>query len=104
MADAERLTLGSFSPHVGDTFQCQLESGEALSFELIEAEGRGGDEAGQPERFSLVFLDPAASSESYLPQAIYALRHEKMGSVQIFIVPIGPDPQRYGMRYEAVFA
>ena len=39
--------------------------------------------------------------QSYLPQAIYRLEHERMGTMDIFLVPIGPDEK--GMRYEAVF-
>jgi hypothetical protein len=36
-----------------------------------------------------------------LPQAIYQLEHDRMGTMDIFLVPIGPDGQ--GMGYEAVF-
>ena len=43
-----------------------------------------------------------------MPQAIYRLRNERFGTLDFFIVPIGPaDPAAPGqpaaMRYEVVF-
>ena len=74
--------------------------------ELVEAERAKGqqDESSGRERFALVFHDRAASTEAYLLQAMYTLEHDALGTLQLFIVPIGPDPDRQGMRYEAVFA
>ena len=103
MAERTQFTLAMFSPHVGDAFRCQGQSGEDCQLQLVEATGRDGPEGAEPEQFSLVFFDPDASVDSYLPQAIYPLEHQTLGSLSIFIVPIGPDPQRNGMRYEAVF-
>jgi hypothetical protein len=48
--------------------------------------------------FSLVF---AAKSGAVLPQAVYPLAHPALGTLEIFLVPIGPVPG--GMGYEAVF-
>jgi hypothetical protein len=36
-----------------------------------------------------------------VPQGIYKLENEKLGALEIFLVPIGPDEK--GMRYEAIF-
>ena len=105
MTDTVQYSLAMFSPHVGSKFQCQPELGKACRLELVEATSRGGDpNASGKECFSLVFHDPEASADSYLPQAMYALEHDALGTLHIFIVPIGPDPDRQGMRYEAVFA
>jgi hypothetical protein len=40
-----------------------------------------------------------------MPQAIYPLEHQALGRMEIFLVPIGPDPRgkRKGMQYEAAF-
>jgi len=51
-----------------------------------------------------VFHDPAGSASSFLPQAIYTFEHDQLGTLQIFIVPIGPAADGQGMRYEAIFA
>ena len=56
--------------------------------------------------FSVLFHGPL---EPVIPQGIYRLEHEKLGTLEFFIVPVGPtgtvgsaaaDP---AMRYEAVF-
>jgi len=52
----------------------------------------------QIEYFSLFFRGPLAAQCN---QGIHALHHEKLGSFDLFLVPIGPDAQ--GMRYQAVF-
>lgn len=50
------------------------------------------------ENFSLLFRGPLAP---VLPQRIYHLKHDTLGSVEIFLVPLGPDGE--GMQYEAIF-
>ena len=54
---------------------------------------------GDRDAFSIVFR---GDSNLNLPQQIYRISHEQMGSMDIFIVPIGPDEE--GMCYEAVFS
>jgi hypothetical protein len=36
-----------------------------------------------------------------LPQKIYKLEHDKLGTFELFLVPIGLDKE--GMRYQAIF-
>ena len=36
-----------------------------------------------------------------LPQGTYKVEHEKLGTLEIFLVPIGPDKE--GLCYEAIF-
>jgi len=50
------------------------------------------------EEFSLVFRGP---NEAFLGQGTRRMRHETIGSLQLFLVPIGQEPEGY--RYEAVF-
>lgn len=59
----------------------------------------GRDPAAPREPFSLVFRGPA---EPALAQAIQPLRHPRLGTLALFLVPIGADGD--GRRYEAVFA
>ena len=76
---------------------------EPVRAELIEVTNltaRGGPHAANRDRapFSLVFRAPP---ETMLPQQIFAVEHDDMGILEIFLVPIGPDHE--GMRYEAIF-
>ena len=55
--------------------------------------------------FSLLFHGPLAP---VIPQAIHRLDNEQLGALELFIVPIGPEPPAPGqaptaMRYEVVF-
>ena len=50
------------------------------------------------ERFSLFFEGPP---DALLPQAVYSMTHDSLGTVDIFIVPIAGDTKK--IRYEAVF-
>ncbi|MDO8189397.1 hypothetical protein Q5424_26565 [Conexibacter sp. JD483] len=105
MSDLAQLTLEQFAPHVGDTFALTLTATDGaetleLAFTLdaaVEVAGAGDDAARQP--FALRFRVPFAT---VLPQQIFPLRHERLGTLEIFLVPIGQDAD--GVRYEAVFA
>jgi hypothetical protein len=50
--------------------------------------------------FSVYFRGPRTP---VLPQRIYRIEHHGMGSFDLFLVPIGPDPKGGWMVYEAVF-
>jgi len=93
----EHLTAADFSPHLGDRFRLHADDATTLDAELIEVEE--GEPAGSDRAsFSLVFRGP---SEPMLPQRIYRFDHDELGTLEIFIVPIGADEA--GVRYEVVF-
>ena len=94
------LTLDDFTPHVGSRFRLQADEGD-LEMELSAAEAGGVEDAPRGARppFSLTFRGPPGP---ILPQRIYRLEHDGMGELEIFLVPIGADPE--GVTYEAVFA
>lgn len=100
----DTLTPASFKEHVGTRFHLRIEGLEPLELELFEIVRyeENPDFAARKEPFSLLFLGPA---RLVLPQAIYPLEHPAFGRLEIFLVPIGPDPRgkRSGMRYEAAF-
>jgi hypothetical protein len=50
--------------------------------------------------FSLLFL---ASGGEFVPQGTFSVRHEELGELAIFLVPLGPQDGG-GMVYEAVFS
>ncbi len=95
----ETLELADFEPQIGTVFRIQLSDG-ALELELLEAAPHPHlpHAPGARRGFSLVFRSRLAG---HLPQAIYRLEHDAMGTMDLFLVPIGP--QGGGMRYEAVF-
>lgn len=100
----DTLTPASFAEHVGSCFHLHLEGQEPLELELFEVSRyeENPDFAARKEPFSLLFLGPL---RPVLPQAIYPLEHPALGRIEIFLVPIGPDPRgkQSGMRYEAAF-
>lgn len=97
----DKLTHEQFANHQGERFR--LKRGEATDVEVTLAQVealRESSKGGDREPFSLTFLGPA---EPALPQQIYPMEHPSLGELEIFLVPIGPDAENQGMRYEAVF-
>ena len=93
------LTYESFGPHVNSTFTLAL--GEA-TVELTLTEATRQVVRPFPgmmrEPFSLIFR---STSQVVLPQRTYPFRHDALGKLEIFIVPIGRDTK--GIVYQAVF-
>ena len=93
------LTEEDFSKHVGTKFYAKLGERE-VDLTLSEVRGYVPEPTEQKkmERFSLFFDGPA---DSFLPQQNFEMRHETLGQLDIFLVPIKGDEN--GFRYEAVF-
>ncbi len=97
----DTLTKSSFSEHLGDKFRLHAGSSNVLEIELIEVTdlGSGSSRAqGRREPFSILFRAPHNVA---LPQATYKIEHDKMGTFDLFLVPIVPDQE--GAYFEAVF-
>lgn len=93
------LTLDTFAPAVGDAFTVGGEEGDKIELVLVEAARKdAGPHAPRPP-FSLLFHGPA---DPLLPQATYRFEHGALGTMEIFIVPLGRD--EHGAVYEAFFA
>jgi hypothetical protein len=88
MPDLDDLTAADFKPLLHDRFDLA-----GFDVELIEVTELDREPGGRAP-FSLVF---EGGPTPPLPQSIYAVHHEAVGSIEIFLVPIGSD------RYEAVF-
>ena len=89
MRDLATLTSADFTPLLHERFRVD----DQFDLELIEV----NELARRPdarEPFSLVF---AGGPSLPLPQRIYPMQNERLGAIEIFLVPIAPD------RYEAVF-
>ena len=90
------LKIGDFQPHLGSVFEMHSARG-VVPLKLVEVEG-AGNSGRQGGAFSLVF---AAAADTRLPQSVYPLGHPALGTLEIFLVPIGPVPE--GSGYQAVF-
>ena len=93
------LTESEFSKHLNSKFQLES-NGQKFELELVEVKGYMPQENEQTglERFSVFFLGPP---DAFLPQQMYRLQHEQMGTLDVFLVPISHDQNNY--HYEAVF-
>ena len=94
----ENLTVDVFESRVGERFRIRAHPERELEAELIEARALGKAASGRRVPFTLSFRTPQLAA---LPQRIYAVAHDEIGSYDIFLVPIGPDGK--GMVYEAIF-
>lgn len=94
-----KLSAERFEALRGTSFGTRA-GGVALPDLRLEIVDRFDAPAGAPRRdpFVLVFAGPAPALE----QRIYTLSHAELGEVDIFLVPIGLDPDGR-VRYEAVF-
>jgi hypothetical protein len=93
------VTLEAFEPYVEQTFRVSGAGDVAFEAELIEASPMGRTVGPNGRRaFSLVLRGPETSTPL---QQVYRVEHEAVGTLDLFLVPIGPDAE--GMRYEAVF-
>ncbi len=93
----DQLEAATFAPHVGETFALAAEPAPVAL--VLESATTLADRPGGRDPFSLLLRGPA---EPVLPQAIYALDHAQLGTLEIFIVPLGVDAG--GVRYEAIFS
>lgn len=104
--DLTELTSETFLPHVGSAFRIAAPGCDAV-LELVEAAARN---VTMPPRFrrrqpfTLVFRGPA---EPIFAQQIFPLAHDRLGRMEIFLVPLGPEaPQPDSpspILYQAVF-
>ncbi|MGH8568636.1 MAG: DUF6916 family protein [Gammaproteobacteria bacterium] len=92
------MTKESWSEYLGGSFELTDDGGVTMAMVLAEVTGLGSGALGRRDPYSLVFRGPASP---ILPQWIYRLRHERMGDLELFLVPIGPHGE--GVRYEAIF-
>jgi hypothetical protein len=93
----EALRPSFFEPHVGDEFVLAHTVPERrLTLDAVNRHPTPHDGL-RAEPYSLVFI-----GDVVLEQRIYALTHPVLGALEIFLVPIGPDPSGR-LQYEAVF-
>ena len=95
----DKLASTDFAPYLNQTFLVRLDEIEPIELELVSVTKTGpASQPGTRDPFSLHFLGPV--SPQYLTQHIYRLEHEQVGTLELFIVPLGSESGR--MRYEAI--
>ena len=92
------LTEKEFSKHLNTKFRITGDNPLELELTAVKGYMNKPDEETGMERFSAFFHGPG---DRQLPQQIYPLEHDVMGTFDLFLVPIGRDEK--GFRYEAVF-
>jgi uncharacterized protein DUF6916 len=95
----ESVSAKTFLAHRGTEFEVR-DLDEPVVLRLAEVRSLGHQpHAPRVDPFVLEFSGP---SNPMLEQRIHRLGHPALGELDIFLVPIGPDPAG-GLRYEAVF-
>lgn len=92
------LSHSSFEEQLNTPFRVHFGAEAPLEVTLYEVRLHEPHDGPRKQPYSVYFRSP---QRGVLPQAIYRVEHDHMGTLDIFLVPIGPDAQ--GMRYEAVF-
>jgi hypothetical protein len=90
------LEPAHFEPHVGQAFAVDA-NGKQLELKLAEVE-RLGAAVREGGAFSLLFL---SAPGPFLPQGLYPMRHPALGTLELFIVPLGPKDG--SNRYQVIF-
>ncbi|MBD0327501.1 MAG: hypothetical protein ICV68_13775 [Pyrinomonadaceae bacterium] len=94
---SEKLTLATFAENLQTKFQASTEERPAVELEMVSAEDMGSGE--HEEQFSIIFRGPL---DAFLDQRTYRMEHPRMGTFDLFLVPIRRDQD--GFYYEAAFA
>jgi hypothetical protein len=93
---SEILSKEAFAENLNTTVRIPFDSARTAELELIEVvEGRSRP---TQQQFSVFFRGPL---DYLLQQGTYHMEHDQLGAMDIFIVPIGREPD--GFHYEAVF-
>lgn len=85
-----------FAENLNTKFSVRVDGSRTVELELTEI--TESNSVPNQEQFALAFRGPA---DVYLPQQIYALEHQRLGTMSIFLVPVGRDEQSF--EYEAIF-
>ena len=92
----ETFTIDLFSGDVGGKYLMHYAGEKTAELELICVRDVGS--SARQEQFALEFRAPL---DAPVAQGIYHIEHDKLGTLNLFLVPIGRD--KNGLVYEAVF-
>ena len=92
----DNLDHATFTENLNGDFSVQID--DSTTVKLLLTEVSELREANRNDFFSVIFRGPR---EPMLPQGLYGLENERMGSFEIFLVPVAETEAGYD--YEAVF-
>ncbi len=94
------MTAATFEPHAGTTFTVRQDPGDGIPLTLVGVRrAQEQPHAPRTDPFSLTFTGPAGFG---FTQGMYALDHDALGRLELFLVP--RQPLADGLpRLEAVF-
>ena len=95
-ADLAALRIDNFAPHRDAIFDTQT-AGGVVPLKLVKVDP-AGDSGRAGGAFSLIFVAPKGP---WLQQAVYPVKHPVLGTLEIFLVPVGP--MQDGNGYQAIF-
>lgn len=96
------LTYDAAKSAEGTAFALQLGAGRSLPLVLARVDRREHRDTAQPgEPFSLILK---GTPGTLCPQGTYALTNAALGTMNVFMVPIGDDPDCGEFIYQAMFS
>lgn len=95
------LTADTFAGLVQTWFRMQTDDGP-VELALVEVESLPPVPGIARQPFRLVFR--SRDPRQVYRQATYRFEHDSLGALDIFVVPRGPDSERQGMIYDALFS
>lgn len=90
------LTHSEFAENLNTNFRVNVDESTTVDLELIEVTEL--NETPRQERFALTFRGPL---DFCLPQRLYQIDHDRIGSAELFLVPVAQEAD--GFRYEMIF-
>lgn len=94
---SDQFQCDTFQKQLDQTFQVHGEFG-TIETTLVDCKKLGGPPTNNRDPFSIVLRGPM---DSPIDQNTYQVKNDAMGTMEIFLVPLGPDST--GLQYEAVF-
>jgi ribosomal protein S18 acetylase RimI-like enzyme len=94
----DRVTPEEFEGATATPFRVCTDGPDVIALVVESVTRRMAASPGGRAGFSVVF---ASDSRAVHPQRIYRVEHDGLGTMDLFLVPIGQGPT--GIRYEAVF-
>ncbi len=98
----ETLEKEDFDAHVGSSFTVTVDEGGSIELKLAEVAHIGAKIARGAKRHAFSLLLRGAE-DAHLEQRIYRVEHAHFGAMDLFLVPLGPDPEGGAALFEAVF-
>ncbi len=92
----DNISENIFRDNLNTRFRIHRDDADSVELELIECTDLGSTP--KQEQFSILFRGPL---QPFLQQMTYEMKHEGLGDVSIFLVPVRKDAEF--MYYEAVF-